>query len=125
MADLDDFFAKKDRKKAKGKKFTTTEEIAKKLEETGKRIEKPKPKEKPTNPEGEEVQQVEVNSLLFKRDENNYVQSFVTSFRNTIRKWISAIAMFDLANVTPNCREIDTIQRRPPHGTIIENFYST
>lgn len=59
MADLDDFFAKKDRKKAKGKKFTTTEEIAKKLEETGKRIEKPKPKEKPTNPEGEEVQQVE------------------------------------------------------------------
>lgn len=60
MADLDDFFAKKDRKKAKGKKFTTTEEIAKKLEETEKRIEKPKPKEKPINPEGEEIQQVEV-----------------------------------------------------------------
>ncbi|XP_015609382.1 protein CDV3 homolog [Cephus cinctus] len=59
MADLDDFFAKKDRKKAKGKKFTTTEEIAKKLEETGKRTEKPKPKEKPSNPEGEETQQVE------------------------------------------------------------------
>ena len=51
MADLDDFFAKKDRKKAKGKKFTTTEEIAKKLEETGKRVEKPKLKEKPTNTE--------------------------------------------------------------------------
>lgn len=60
MADLDDFFAKKDRKKAKGKKFTTTEEIAKKLEETGKKVEKPKPKEKPTNQEGEEVQPVEV-----------------------------------------------------------------
>jgi hypothetical protein len=42
MADLDDFFAKKDRKKAKGKKFTTTDEIAKKLEETGKKIEKSK-----------------------------------------------------------------------------------
>ncbi|OXU25737.1 hypothetical protein TSAR_012406 [Trichomalopsis sarcophagae] len=57
-ADLDDFFAKKDRKKAKGKKFTTTEEIAKKLEE--KKIEKPKPKEKPVNPEGgDEIQQVE------------------------------------------------------------------
>lgn len=42
MADLDDFFAKKDRKKAKGKKFTTTDEIAKKLEETGKKIEKTK-----------------------------------------------------------------------------------
>lgn len=40
MADLDDFFAKKDRKKSKGKKFTTTDEIAKKLEETGKRNEK-------------------------------------------------------------------------------------
>ncbi|XP_066587475.1 protein CDV3 homolog [Prorops nasuta] len=56
MADLDDFFAKKDRKKAKGKKFTTTEEIAKKLEETGKRLEKPKLKEKSLNPESEETQ---------------------------------------------------------------------
>jgi hypothetical protein len=60
MADLDDFFAKKDRKKAKGKKFTTTDEVAKKLEETGKRVEKPKPKEKPANPEGEESQHTEV-----------------------------------------------------------------
>lgn len=58
MADLDDFFAKKDRKKAKGKKFTTTEEIAKKLEETGKRLGK-KSKDKPVNPEGEETQQTE------------------------------------------------------------------
>lgn len=39
MADLDDFFAKKDRKKGTkgGKKFTTTEELAKKLEETHRR----------------------------------------------------------------------------------------
>ncbi|KAL6261802.1 protein CDV3 homolog [Pogonomyrmex barbatus] len=59
MTDLDDFFAKKDRKKAKGKKFATTDEVAKKLEETGKRIEKPKPKEKPANPEGEESQHTE------------------------------------------------------------------
>ncbi|XP_017893453.1 protein CDV3 homolog [Ceratina calcarata] len=58
MADLDDFFAKKDRKKAKGKKFTTTEEIAKKLEETGKRLVK-KSKDKPLNPEGEETLQTE------------------------------------------------------------------
>lgn len=42
MADLDDFFRKKDRKKSKGKKFLTTEEIAKKLEETGKKTEKSK-----------------------------------------------------------------------------------
>ncbi|XP_011701650.1 PREDICTED: protein CDV3 homolog [Wasmannia auropunctata] len=60
MADLDDFFAKKDRKKAKGKKgFATTDEVAKKLEETGKRVEKPKPKDKPPNPEGEESQHTE------------------------------------------------------------------
>lgn len=65
MADLDDFFAKKDRKKAKGKKFTTTEEIAKKLEETVKRTGK-KLKDKPMNPEGEETQQTEVNIRSFR-----------------------------------------------------------
>lgn len=62
MANLDDFFAKKDRKKAKGKKFTTTDEVAKKLEETGKRLEKPKLKEKLANPEGEETQHEEVST---------------------------------------------------------------
>lgn len=65
MADLDDFFAKKDRKKAKGKKFTTTDEIAKKLEETGKRLEKSKMKDKPVNPESEETQQIEVRTSSF------------------------------------------------------------
>uniref|UniRef100_U5EZG8 Protein CDV3 homolog n=1 Tax=Corethrella appendiculata TaxID=1370023 RepID=U5EZG8_9DIPT len=40
MADLDDFFAKKDRKKSKSKgKFLSADEIAKKLEETTKRSE--------------------------------------------------------------------------------------
>lgn len=53
MADLDDFFAKKDRKKSKGtKKFATTEEVAKKLEDGAKRAEKPAKKERPA--EGEE-----------------------------------------------------------------------
>lgn len=46
MADLDDFFAKKDRKKSKGKKFATTEEVAKKLEDTSKKSEKPQKKER-------------------------------------------------------------------------------
>ncbi|KAG8042406.1 hypothetical protein G9C98_005040 [Cotesia typhae] len=59
MADLDDFFAKKDRKKSKGKKFTTTDEIAKKLEETGKRMEKLKLKEKPSNIEEEDTSTTE------------------------------------------------------------------
>ncbi|XP_063586947.1 protein CDV3 homolog [Penaeus indicus] len=39
MADLDSFFAKKDKKKVKGKKFTTTDEIARRLEETEKKLE--------------------------------------------------------------------------------------
>lgn len=64
MADLDDFFAKKDKKKPKGKKFTTTEEIAKKLEETGKRLAKSKTKDKPLNPDVEEAQQTEVKILF-------------------------------------------------------------
>lgn len=40
MADLDRFFAKKDKKKVKGKKFTTTDEIAKRLEDSEKKLEK-------------------------------------------------------------------------------------
>ncbi|XP_018009485.1 protein CDV3 homolog [Hyalella azteca] len=38
MADLDSFFAKKDKKKVKGKKFTTTEEIARRLNDTEKKV---------------------------------------------------------------------------------------
>lgn len=41
MADLDTFFAKKDKKKLKGKKFTTTDEIAKRLEQTERKADKP------------------------------------------------------------------------------------
>uniref|UniRef100_V5GTU4 Protein CDV3 n=1 Tax=Anoplophora glabripennis TaxID=217634 RepID=V5GTU4_ANOGL len=52
MADLDDFFAKKDRKKSKTtKKFSTTDEVAKKLEDSAKKIEKVK---KERVPEGED-----------------------------------------------------------------------
>lgn len=52
MADLDDFFAKKDRKKNKStKKFATTEDVAKKLEDNAKKTEKVK---KERVPEGED-----------------------------------------------------------------------
>ncbi|XP_044265082.1 protein CDV3 homolog [Tribolium madens] len=52
MADLDDFFAKKDRKKQKStKKFATTDEVAKKLEDNAKKSEKQK---KERVPEGDE-----------------------------------------------------------------------
>ncbi|KAL1501669.1 hypothetical protein ABEB36_006959 [Hypothenemus hampei] len=61
MADLDDFFAKKDRKKKTSKKFTTTEEVAKKLEDTAKKTEKLK---KDRLPEGEES-----NVQLHEQDE--------------------------------------------------------
>lgn len=47
MADLDDFFAKKDRKKSKNlKKFATADEVAKKLEDTTKKVDKPVKKER-------------------------------------------------------------------------------
>lgn len=54
MADLDDFFAKKDRKKSKSvKKFATTDELAKKLEDTKQKSDVRPKKEKPAQ-EGEE-----------------------------------------------------------------------
>lgn len=58
MADLDDFFAKKDRKKSKGtKKFSTTEEVAKKLEDTtNKKQEKAVKKDRPQEGEDGTVQ---------------------------------------------------------------------
>lgn len=50
MADLDDFFAKKDRKKSKNvKKFATADEVAKKLEDT-KKVDKVVKKDRPQAP---------------------------------------------------------------------------
>lgn len=54
MADLDDFFAKKDRKKSKVKKFATADELAKKLEDTKQRSDVRPKKERPAQ-EGEET----------------------------------------------------------------------
>lgn len=42
MADLDDFFAKRDKKKNKSKKFLSSEELVKQLEQNVKE-DKPKP----------------------------------------------------------------------------------
>lgn len=54
MADLDDFFAKKDRKKSKAvKKFATADELAKKLEDTKQKSDVRPKKERPVQ-EGEE-----------------------------------------------------------------------
>ncbi|CAB0012873.1 unnamed protein product [Nesidiocoris tenuis] len=71
--DLDDFFAKKDRKKSKGKKFATADEIAKKLEESGRRSEKLK-KEKPpeVDEEGNTVVQDEDEWKEFEEEKKDY-----------------------------------------------------
>ncbi|XP_073964829.1 protein CDV3 homolog isoform X2 [Choristoneura fumiferana] len=53
MADLDDFFAKKDRKKKSVKKFATAEEMAKKLDD-GKQKPEVRPKKERPVQEGEE-----------------------------------------------------------------------
>lgn len=49
MADLDDFFARKDKKKSKKPKFLTAEELVKNLEETKREAVKAK-KPEPTVP---------------------------------------------------------------------------
>ncbi|XP_022120958.1 protein CDV3 homolog [Pieris rapae] len=55
MADLDDFFAKKDRKKSKSvKKFATADEMAKKLEDTKQKTDVRPKKDRPAT-EGEEA----------------------------------------------------------------------
>lgn len=54
MADLDDFFAKKDKKKGKSKKFLSSEELVKQLEQTAKENELNK---KPAKIEEESAEQ--------------------------------------------------------------------
>ncbi|XP_058447839.1 protein CDV3 homolog [Malaya genurostris] len=54
MADLDDFFAKKDRKKSKTKKFATAEELAKSIEDTSKKTTEAKPRKVTPIVEGSE-----------------------------------------------------------------------
>lgn len=51
MADLDDFFAKKDKKKGKTKKFLSSEELMKQLEQTA--IKESEPSKKPAKIEEE------------------------------------------------------------------------
>lgn len=55
MADLDDFFAKKDRKKSKSvKKFATADELAKKLDDPKQQKSDVRPKKERPTQEGEE-----------------------------------------------------------------------
>lgn len=69
MADLDDFFAKKDKKKGKAKKFTSSE-LAKKLEDNSKKVESLKKEQRTATSQpaeiGEEIVIVEQVSGLLK-----------------------------------------------------------
>lgn len=57
MADLDDFFAKKDKKKGKTKKFLSSEELAKQLEQSAKEREQNKNLSKKDSKIEEETEQ--------------------------------------------------------------------
>lgn len=57
MADLDEFFAKKDRKKGKSKKFVSSEELVKQLEQ--QTVKENEPSKKPAKIEEESEQQIE------------------------------------------------------------------
>ncbi len=63
MADLDDFFAKKDKKKSKTKKFTSSDELVKKLE-TGISKEKEPAKGVKKDEENEQVSPYKSCSLM-------------------------------------------------------------
>lgn len=65
MADLDDFFAKKDRKKSKSKKFATADELAKKLEDTKQKSDVRPKKDRPAQ-EGDESGRTAVSFVQIK-----------------------------------------------------------
>uniref|UniRef100_A0A0K8TNY5 Protein CDV3 homolog n=1 Tax=Tabanus bromius TaxID=304241 RepID=A0A0K8TNY5_TABBR len=70
MADLDDFFAKKDKKKNKGKKFTSAEELARKLEDTSKRATEPqKPRKEHSAIKNASCDDDEVNNVDQHKDD--------------------------------------------------------
>lgn len=81
MADLDDFFAKKDRKKSKSvKKFATADELAKKLEEPKLKSDVRPKKERPAQ-EGEESGRagVRIRSKMFRKSIVSQGCSYVKS----------------------------------------------
>lgn len=65
MADLDDFFAKKDRKKSKSKKFATADELAKKLDDTKQKSDVRPKKDRPAQ-EGDETGRTAVSFVQIK-----------------------------------------------------------
>lgn len=78
MADLDDFFAKKDKKKSKTvKKFATTEEVSKKIDETKQKNDS-KPKQTRPAQEGEEGSNARVTFCHLPLHLSSIIQPTVT-----------------------------------------------
>lgn len=75
MADLDDFFAKKDKKKGKTKKFLSSEELVKQLEQTAKEMAAEKQKPAKIDEEAEQTkitnQEVFIEYLTFVSNQSN------------------------------------------------------
>uniref|UniRef100_B6DE62 Hypothetical conserved protein n=1 Tax=Anopheles darlingi TaxID=43151 RepID=B6DE62_ANODA len=73
MADLDDFFAKKDKKKGKAKKFVTAEEIAKQLDDTSKKaVESKMKKTEPADNKLAPDEQAEDEWKVFEEQKKDY-----------------------------------------------------
>lgn len=99
MADLDDFFAKKDRKKTKGKKFATPDEFVKKLEDSTRKTSESKPRKElqstqsdgVENESGEQLPAPEVCVfLIFFFYANLFSNFFVCAcfFMHILRVWL-------------------------------------
>lgn len=88
MADLDDFFAKKDRKKSKSvKKFATADELAKKLEEPKQKTDVRPKKERPVQ-EGEESGRVGVRIRLQMFLQTSFPKDFHVSKAGALLKFL-------------------------------------
>lgn len=100
MADLDDFFAKKDRKKSKSvKKFATADELAKKLEDTKQKPDVRPKKERPAQ-EGEETGRAGVCIIS-----ESHIFEFIFTIRQTqVRKLKSPCRLYE---ITLKCRRVE------------------
>lgn len=114
MADLDDFFAKKDRKKSKAvKKFTTADEMAKKLDEPKQKPEVRPKKERPVQ-EGEEPTRQKVSLRLQHAEIYQLSRTFNLSNHPApiFPHFISFVFALDTSNtVSISCLHCDLLPR--------------
>lgn len=118
MADLDDFFAKKDKKKSKKPKFLTAEELVKNLEETSKReVVKPKKPETvpviaaaPTTEVGAETEEkvvVEVSNGCKMQSKDTLAKTSGRNISSSITKTIFQHTECDTKHISDMKRQCD------------------